>query len=327
LDAPRAAGELKAQQGIPLAAVLHAYRLAGRLIWSELIALAVDQKSADALPHMASDVWAVIDDYSTAAGEAYRLYTAEQARRDAEARVLMLTALLDGGVDAGPRGTEILRTLDLTEHGHYVVMSAEITADGVDPMLGIRERLRCQGNSIAWIERAGRQIALVGLPAAKSVVLIDRALAEAVTGRVGVSRPFSSPLEAARARREAELAEHCLPPGSVGAHVYGASPLTLMIATAPELAGELARMILGPVLDLSPPERTLLLDTLYAWFGADGSTATAAKTLHCHRNTVLYRLNRVAELTGRTPADPVASAELYLAVESVRLTGLFTSPP
>jgi DNA-binding PucR family transcriptional regulator len=327
LAAPRAAGALKAQQGIPLAAVLHAYRLAGRLIWSELIAVAVDQRSAEALPHMASDVWAVIDEYSNAAAEAHLSHTAEQTRRDADARILMLTALLDGAVDAGPRATEILRTLDLTEHGHYVVISAEITADAIDPMPAVRERLRRQGSSVAWIERAGRQIALVGLPTAKRAVLIDRALAQAATSRIGVSRPFSSPLEAARARREAELAEHCLPAGSAGAHVYGASPVTLMIATAPELAGELARTILGPVLDLPAPERTLLLDTLHAWFGAGGSTATAAKTLHCHRNTVLYRLNRIAGLTGRTPADPLAGIELYLAVESVRLTGSVASPP
>lgn len=320
LDAPRAAGDLKAAQGIPLAAVLHAYRLAGRLIWSELVELSAARDSADALLHMATEVWAVIDEYSNAAADAYRLRTAEQVRRDANSRILMLTALLDGTIDGGPRAGEILRALNLTEHGHYVVVSAEIAGDGIDPMPGIGDQLRSHGISVAWIERAGRQVGLLTLPTNPAGgASLGRALTGIARSRVGVSRPFASPLEAARARREAELAERCLPPGTAGCHVYGASPVALMIATAPELAGELARTVLGPLLDLAPAERDLLLATLHAWFGSGGSTAGAARSLHCHRNTVLYRLNRIAELTGRTPGDPLAGTELHLALESVRL--------
>ncbi|MFD1276768.1 helix-turn-helix domain-containing protein [Streptomyces kaempferi] len=34
------------------------------------------------------------------------------------------------------------------------------------------------------------------------------------------------------------------------------------------------------------------------WFANGGSTTRAAEHLHCHRNTVLYRLRRITELTG-----------------------------
>jgi DNA-binding PucR family transcriptional regulator len=67
-----------------------------------------------------------------------------------------------------------------------------------------------------------------------------------------------------------------------------------------------------------PPERTLLLNTLQAWFGSGGSTSEAAGALHCHRNTVLYRLHRIAGLTARTPTDPRGGAELQLVLEAVR---------
>jgi DNA-binding PucR family transcriptional regulator len=63
----------------------------------------------------------------------------------------------------------------------------------------------------------------------------------------------------------------------------------------------------------------VLLDTLEAWFAADGSTAEAGRRLHCHRNTVLYRLGKVAELTGRSVSRPAQAAELYVGLRAIRL--------
>jgi DNA-binding PucR family transcriptional regulator len=80
-------------------------------------------------------------------------------------------------------------------------------------------------------------------------------------------------------------------------------------------------VVFGSLRSLPPAEQSLLLDTLSAWFAAGGSTVRAAAALHCHRNTVLYRLNRIAELTGRKIASPDASAELYIALQAVRLAG------
>ncbi|HSP75513.1 MAG TPA: hypothetical protein VLO31_04775, partial [Cryobacterium sp.] len=41
LDAPRRAGQVKAEHGIPMASLLHAYRLAGLHLWEELVARSV----------------------------------------------------------------------------------------------------------------------------------------------------------------------------------------------------------------------------------------------------------------------------------------------
>src|SRR5438128_1755480 len=50
LAAATAAGKLKAGHGVPLAALLHAYRLGGRLIWDQLRAAGVANDWQDVLP-------------------------------------------------------------------------------------------------------------------------------------------------------------------------------------------------------------------------------------------------------------------------------------
>jgi DNA-binding PucR family transcriptional regulator len=75
------------------------------------------------------------------------------------------------------------------------------------------------------------------------------------------------------------------------------------------------------VLSLDSSGANALLDTLDAWLDAGGSTAAAANALHCHRNTVLYRLQRITQLTGRRISHPAESAELIIALRALRLHG------
>jgi hypothetical protein len=88
----------------------------------------------------------------------------------------------------------------------------------------------------------------------------------------------------------------------------GAAP-----AAFPELRRRLVEDWLGPVLRLPPRERDVLLETLTAWLEADRSAGVAAERLHCHRNTVLNRLQRVAALVGREHHGRQAYVELSLA--------------
>nr|WP_246382223.1 helix-turn-helix domain-containing protein [Prauserella isguenensis] len=92
-----------------------------------------------------------------------------------------------------------------------------------------------------------------------------------------------------------------------------------LVTAAPELSTGLARDTLDKLLDLPADEQSVLLDTLQAWFDAEGSAAEAGCRLHCHQNTVRYRLNKLAQLTGRDPRNPGDLTRLYLARETVRL--------
>ncbi|MGW7821441.1 PucR family transcriptional regulator [Streptomyces puniciscabiei] len=324
LQAPRAAGRLKAAQGIPLAALLHAYRLAGRFVWDRLLAAAVDEESTVQLLHMASGIWAAIDDYSSAAADAYRATVEEQSRRDTTARSMMLTTLLDGRAGTSASAWEIARVLDLDRQGPFLVVCAEVH-DGVGPLPSVRSRLRAAGIGSEWIQPIGAWVGLLSLPLSlpheQAVAhAVDR-LSDLAPARVGVSRAFTSPVNAPAAWRQAQLAVQCLPQGTGGTHLYGSAPVSLLAAASPDMAREVARTVLGPLLTLHPREQATLLDTLHAWFTAGGSTTAAAGRLHCHRNTVLYRLNRIAELTGRRTTDAASAAELYIALEAVRLNG------
>ena len=312
MEAAQAAGRLKAEQGIPLTALLHAFRLGGRFIWDRVLATAVDPETANLLLHKASHVWAAIDECSGAAAEAYQAAVEDQAARNAAARRLMLTSVLEGTAGNVAAAREIMRVLHLDRHGPFLVVCTE-GDEGPEP------GLRALGVDSQWTEAGGGRVGLLALPDETAVATVVARL-NGTACRVGVSRPFTSPLDAPAARRQAQTAVLCLPPGTTGAHVYGSSPIALLTAASLDTATDVAHAVFGPLLAMPDDEQAVLLDTLEAWFTAGGSTARAAEQLHCHRNTVLYRLNRVGELTGRRITDPRSSAELFVGLRAARLT-------
>ncbi|TFC46399.1 PucR family transcriptional regulator [Cryobacterium sp. TMT1-21] len=318
LDAPRRAGQVKAEHGIPMASLLHAYRLAGLQIWEELVRRSVASQRFEALLLVSSEVWGMIDTFSSAAAEAYRQVVDAQERRNRQARSLMLLSLLDGSAPPADAG-RALRTLGLPEHGTFVLVAAELSGTGEASLPGIVQTLRAAGLASAWTALQGDQVGILSASpeagAATGLAILDAA----ATTRVGVSRPFTGIGGAPDALRQARLAVGCLPPAGVGAHAYGAAPLDLLLVTQPDYAAELQQCVFGDL--LAAHDADLLLATLEAWFAADGSTAETGRGLHCHRNTVLYRLGRVEELTGRSTARPIEAAELYAALRAVRLAG------
>jgi hypothetical protein len=321
LEAARATGRLKAEQGVPLTALLHAYRLSGLLVWEHVVVQA-GSDLRDALPWMASEMWSIIDEFSSAAAVAYGQFSSEQVRRDTEARGVLLSALLSGAAADSPRFWETLSTLRLPHVGTFLVVSAEHADTGGEGLAGAEERLRAHHVHSVWTRELEAQVGLlsVGSPTGEEETL--RILDGLATGRVGVSRPFTTPANANDALREAQLACRCAPPGSVAVTRYGAAPVPLLVALLPAASREFADQVLSLLLRLPEAERDMLLGTLEAWYGSGGSTAEAGERLHCHRNTVLYRLRRIERLTGRTVADPVQGAELYLALQAVRLVSV-----
>src|SRR5437763_6152403 len=66
-DAPRATGMRRAQQGVPLESVLHAFRLGWKIIWKRLAdqARTEDAYRVEVLLDAATSVWQVVDRYSS----------------------------------------------------------------------------------------------------------------------------------------------------------------------------------------------------------------------------------------------------------------------
>ncbi|WP_372343274.1 PucR family transcriptional regulator, partial [Streptomyces sp. KL116D] len=136
--------------------------------------------------------------------------------------------------------------------------------------------------------------------------------------RIGVSPAVDGLAAVGGARRLAETALRICPAAG-GTVLLDEELPAALVAAAPVLGGLLADQVLGPLLALSPADRTLLLDTLDAWLDCDGSAQRAAARLYCHRNTVLNRLRRCEQLTGRSLTRPTDLVELALALSAHRL--------
>ena len=71
--------------------------------------------------------------------------------------------------------------------------------------------------------------------------------------------------------------------------------------------------IIGPILS-SPPDKNTWIQTLEAYFENNQSLKKTADALFIHRNTLLFRLNRIGEITGFHPQNLKDAITLYTAL-------------
>jgi hypothetical protein len=321
-EAPVATGRRRAEQGFPLAEVLHAFRLGGRVIWDELVTRArrAGPDATDTLVDTASQLWEMIDDYSVVVASAYQERMAELSRFDAERRSLVVDAVLAGLAAENPSLPEAAASLGLPLHGSFVLVSVDPA--GAEPVeRAVADELRGRGGAGAFRLRRGRHVGVVSLGPTVTRAGLREAITAAATARVGLSPLYSELTGTPEALRLADIARACLPAGTKGVVAYEDHPVRTLLASDADTGWRTARIVLEPVLALDPETRALLLETLQVWFAAGGSAAEAAKALFCHRNTVRNRLLRLEELTGRSLEDPRGLAELFLASEAVSLLG------
>ncbi|MEJ2852224.1 MULTISPECIES: helix-turn-helix domain-containing protein [unclassified Saccharothrix] len=128
-----------------------------------------------------------------------------------------------------------------------------------------------------------------------------------LAGHVGVSDPHP-PERAGAAYQQAVAA----------AELSALDPSLPRVARWSELGAY--RLLLGAsagevLAGLSPT----LLSTLEAYLDSGCDARATAEALHLHRTSLYYRLGRIAEVTGRDPADGRARLELHLALKLARL--------
>jgi DNA-binding PucR family transcriptional regulator len=90
--------------------------------------------------------------------------------------------------------------------------------------------------------------------------------------------------------------------------------LPAILTHSPDLAARLDSSCLGELDTLPVAERDALIDTVQAWFDADGDVRRTAEIVFCHRNTVHNRLRRIESLTGLSTDNPTDIALLYLSL-------------
>ncbi|PMB48280.1 hypothetical protein CEN41_01740 [Fischerella thermalis CCMEE 5330] len=83
--------------------------------------------------------------------------------------------------------------------------------------------------------------------------------------------------------------------------------------------------ILGPLLEHDNRKQSDLIRTLEGFFNANGNLAKAAENLDVHRNTLVYRLERIAELTELDLDDADNRLILHLALKIERVLATIPS--
>lgn len=135
---------------------------------------------------------------------------------------------------------------------------------------------------------------------------------------VGVSDVVGNAARLPEASREAQFALGVAAERGGGPAHYG-DPGPLLAFRHPAEARAVVERVLGPLLDYDGTHGTELVTSLATFLGCRRSWHRTAAALHVHRQTVVYRLRRVAELTGRDLGETADVAELWLALSAYEL--------
>jgi hypothetical protein len=302
LEQAAAIGRERAEQGLTVDAVLHAYRITVTAVWSRFGELA-RERGADVTSVLAfsETLWVWADAVMDTVGAAHREVELEQAREEQQRRDAFLLALLTGTLDAG----ELRRD------------SATFGLDAERLFSPFRARGPGAVSHHAMVALTGED----GL-----VMTLDRdlagiatrppaALPGIVTGIGPAVRLEALPAAFAMASRALQTAVAF---GQEGAFTLADLSIRPAIVADEVLGDAFAARYLEPLAGLGRLGAELE-ETLRTWFDQGMRVEETARALHVHPNTLRHRLRRFEETTRTTLRDPRHLVELWWALERRRL--------
>ncbi|SFV23145.1 PucR family transcriptional regulator [Micrococcus terreus] len=329
-------------QGVPLPAVLRAYRLRGRTVWSELQDCAdrEDPAHLSALLQLAGALMEYMDLMSSAVTQAY---LEEQSGLRRSRSVLpreVLESLLSGRMSrqAKDRVLDALEYQDLDVGGsaqHAVVTfrrrPAQAEPAGPGAALDVtREHLL---TDLPGTSR--RRRGLVGLREDEVVWIVECVadsgeLRPAITAALAELPGFVAGLGSHGSGLEHVAVSHRQAHAAAGIALSSpdAGPLLthrdvlldLVISQGTDAAG-LVESTIGPLADYDREHGTDLVGTLKAYLDHRFHAAGAATDLQVRPNTVFYRLERIGQISGHDPMTPDGLLMLSLGIKALRLRG------
>src|SRR3954471_1026418 len=286
-----AVGRERAEQGLTVDAVLHAYRITITAVWSRFGEVARAQ-GADVASVLAfsETLWHWADAVMDVVGAAHREVELEQAREEQQRRDAFVFALLTGTL--GP--DELRResaTFGLDPEREYVPFRA-------------RGRIKPDGMSIALEhDVAGLTLSAPSPPPGVTV------------GFAAPARLESLPSGFAHASRALQTA---LAFGQAGAYSLADLSIRPAILADEALGDAFAERHLAPLAGMGRLGAELET-TLRAYLDQGQRIEDTARALHVHPNTLRHRLRRFEEATQTTLRDPRVLVELWWALERRRL--------
>lgn len=314
-----ASGCRRAEAGVPLPAVMAAFRISFHQVWDAVAELARPRPNIvrNELLRAATWLWQAQGLYTDAMVTGHDQQMRRQVLDDDAERLRLTEALFLAHVGDHRTRWEVAKVLGLPQSGPYVVVAAECPAAGTQALPGAAAMLRSLDVYSAWLLLPDIHAGIAFVPNEARYAAVLGLLERVASTQVGVSPRFDDLADTAEALRYARVAVNSGGGRSGLVGVFEDSPLAALSVCAPEVTRKLANTILRHFDDhQTGNERHVLLDTFRVWVDCDGSISQTAEHLFCHPNTVRYRLRRIEEHTGRSLSAPRDLTELCLAFET-----------
>jgi hypothetical protein len=312
-------GRLRAEQGLPLPALLHSYRIDLRILWDAIIAEGRARGYATDEAFLAScvQVWEAVEANIADVVDAYRRTEENLARRLDVLRGRAFERLVLSAESDPNAVREASTRLDLPSEARYLVVVGEEVPVSHETLVAITSRLRARGLSshFAWIENELIGIVLLAGRRPADIVALLEPLSGWRCGGAVVDSLAGIP-------KGTRLARAVIPalPGP-GVQLLSAHWSATVVTANRELAAALAEEVLGPLLALPHHERAAVFETLDAYIDGAGSVTEVASLTLRHRNTIRNRLQTVERITGLSLSKPKDLTTLTLAMEWCRGPG------
>jgi purine catabolism regulator len=226
----------------------------------------------------------------------------------------LLGQLLDSRLDAATAGRQLAAHAVDPARARLLAIRGSSADDQRRLHVGLRRRgidhLLIRRGEVFLVLLSGAE------PDARPVATVRSRLGSA--SAVGVSNVLGDQLRVPDAAREAMWALAVAAGRADGiAHYGGAAPLPAL--RDPAEAQALVDRTLGSLIKYDRSTNGELLRSLAAFLACRRSWQRTAERLSVHRQTVVYRMERVEQITGRTLTETADIAELWLALSAHEL--------
>lgn len=316
-------GLRRAEQGLPLASLLHAFRIDLRLLWDTITEEVRGLEDLERLTVLEQHtlLWEALEANTADVVKAYRVVETRQAQRlDQRDRELFKRFVTTAERQPDTLATFAAQTT-LQIDGHYTAFVVTGLSDPRETAAVLRARLRDNHfRSFVTVYKEdvhGLARARDGL-GPRAELLADNSGEGSVA--VVPAMGLSSVPRALRVAREVATARQ---PGSF-ANV-GEQPFEQLAALEPETVDAILDYRLRGLSVLTTAEMAGIWETLEALFAGDGTVTDIAARTYRHRNTIRGRIDKLRELTGLNSRVPADLAVLALAVARRRTATVYNS--
>ncbi|MFE3449515.1 PucR family transcriptional regulator [Nonomuraea sp. NPDC059194] len=302
---PERLGRHRAHQGVPLERLLQAVRMDFRVLWTAFLER-ISPADLPELTRCAVRVWNAVEFHTVTVHAAYLDEVAVLARQQERERTALVGRLLSSDGRDPQLVAQVATLLQVSAKAGFAVAVVPPEFQQ-DLRRAVTARLTTRVTHLQ--DHKGFLVLIAELPPATGAVpsrwLHDVPCAVApVANGLAMVPDMVRVAEAIAATLDGEV---------TGAVALSDAWMPVAAARLGPIAGMLAEAVLSGLDPLPPYERDRLLETVIAYCRT-GSIAATTRDLYCHRNTVLNRLNRFADLTGYQPTRPMDAATVLFAL-------------